>query len=93
MKNVASLTAEGIRLSEDRARTNNWKRRGPYLSERQWATVCEDYSPYATAGITSPMDMLAAGHTAGVKMDYSDSLIASAGFVLRSHSGMDAIRS
>jgi hypothetical protein len=46
MKNDSSLTAEGIRLSEDRTRTNNWKRWGPYLSERQWATVREDYSPY-----------------------------------------------
>src|SRR6201993_2687779 len=45
MKNDASLTAEEIRLSEDKARTKNWKRWGPYLSERQWATVREDYSP------------------------------------------------
>ncbi len=33
------------RLTEDAARTNNWKRWGPYLAERQWATVREDYSP------------------------------------------------
>jgi Glycosyl hydrolase family 63 C-terminal domain len=32
------------RLQEDRTRTSNWKRWGPYLSERQWATVREDYS-------------------------------------------------
>ena len=38
-------TAEHTRLSEDAARTKNWKRWGPYLSERQWATVREDYSP------------------------------------------------
>ncbi len=38
-------TAESIRISEDAARTKNWKRWGPYLSERQWATVREDYSP------------------------------------------------
>jgi hypothetical protein len=38
-------TAESIRLSEDAARTKNWKRWGPYLSERQWSTVREDYSP------------------------------------------------
>jgi hypothetical protein len=48
MKNDASLTAEGIRLFEDRTRLKNWKRWGPYLSERQWATVREDYSPYGT---------------------------------------------
>src|SRR5262245_40533129 len=43
MTNVNS-TAEGLRLAEDRARTKNWKRWGPYLSERQWGTVREDYS-------------------------------------------------
>ncbi|HEX6884655.1 MAG TPA: glucosidase [Planctomycetota bacterium] len=37
-------TAEGKRLAEDAARTQNWKRWGPYLSERQWGTVREDYS-------------------------------------------------
>jgi hypothetical protein len=36
--------AEERRLSEDAARLANWKRWGPYLSERQWATVREDYS-------------------------------------------------
>ena len=38
-------TAEHIRLAQDRDRSQNWKRWGPYLSERQWATVREDYSP------------------------------------------------
>ena len=38
-------TAEACRLVEDKERTHNWKRWGPYLSERQWATVREDYSP------------------------------------------------
>jgi len=37
-------TAEHQRLLEDKNRTANWKRWGPYLSERQWATVREDYS-------------------------------------------------
>ena len=39
------MNAEEQRLVEDSARTKNWKRWGPYLSERQWATVREDYSP------------------------------------------------
>jgi len=34
-----------MRLQEDAAREKNWKRWGPYLSERQWGTVREDYSP------------------------------------------------
>src|SRR5271170_2026863 len=40
-----SETAEHVRLREDAARKANWKRWGPYLSERQWSTVREDYSP------------------------------------------------
>ena len=35
---------ESRRLREDTARKVNWKRWGPYLSERQWGTVREDYS-------------------------------------------------
>ncbi len=35
---------EAARLAEDAARERHWKRWGPYLSERQWATVREDYS-------------------------------------------------
>src|SRR5271157_534174 len=37
-------SAERRRLEEDASRERNWKRWGPYLSERQWATVREDYS-------------------------------------------------
>src|ERR1700729_716163 len=36
--------AEAARLDEARANTAPWKRWGPYLSERQWGTVREDYS-------------------------------------------------
>ena len=38
-------TSEHLRLAEDQARRRNWKRWGPYLAERQWGTVREDYSP------------------------------------------------
>ena len=38
--------AESKRLAEDARRERNWKRWGPYLAERQWGTVREDYSPY-----------------------------------------------
>jgi hypothetical protein len=41
----AAATPEHLRLEEDAARARNWKRFGPYLSERQWGTVREDYSP------------------------------------------------
>lgn len=37
-------TPEHRRLDEDARRVKNWKRWGPYLPERQWGTVREDYS-------------------------------------------------
>src|SRR6202008_878789 len=43
------LTQEEIRLSESGVRRKHWKRWGPYLSERAWGTVREDYSPYGNA--------------------------------------------
>ncbi len=36
---------EARRLAEDARREKNWQRWGPYLAERQWGTVREDYSP------------------------------------------------
>ncbi|MFO0829858.1 MAG: glucosidase [Phycisphaerales bacterium] len=35
---------ESVRLHADAARLENWKRWGPYLADRQWGTVREDYS-------------------------------------------------
>jgi len=48
--------SEEFRLQEDQDRTQNWKRWGPYLSERQWGTVREDYSPYGTCWDYFPHD-------------------------------------
>ncbi len=36
---------EVLRLQEDANKKKNWKRWGPYLADRQWGTVREDYSP------------------------------------------------
>jgi hypothetical protein len=47
---------ETLRLAEDAARTRNWKRWGPYLAERQWGTVREDYSPNGTSWDYFPHD-------------------------------------
>jgi hypothetical protein len=41
---LSETDPERVRLGEDARREKNWKRWGPYLSERQWATVREDYS-------------------------------------------------
>ncbi|MBA2503608.1 MAG: glucosidase [Pyrinomonadaceae bacterium] len=43
-KTFDRVNAERARLAEDGAREKNWKRWGPYLAERQWGTVREDYS-------------------------------------------------
>ena len=43
------MTQEEIRLEESRARKVHWKRWGPYLAERAWGTVREDYSAAGSA--------------------------------------------
>ena len=45
--------AEWQRLEEDARRERHWKRWGPYLSERAWGTVREDYSPYGNFSRTT----------------------------------------
>ena len=39
------MTEEHRRLEAARNLNTPWRRWGPYLSERQWGTVREDYSP------------------------------------------------
>ena len=39
------ITKEQKRINENYSNIKNWLKWGPYLSERQWATVREDYSP------------------------------------------------
>lgn len=51
-----SKGAEATRLTEDRDRVRNWKRWGPYISERQWGTVREDYSPWGDCWNSFPHD-------------------------------------
>ena len=41
---VSATTPEHVRLQEARDRNVPWRKWGPYLSERQWGTVREDYS-------------------------------------------------
>ena len=47
---------EQLRLEEDARRQVHWKRWGPYLSERAWGTVREDYSSNGTAWEDFPHD-------------------------------------
>src|SRR5579864_674536 len=50
------MTREEERLEEEAARKKNWRRWGPYLAERQWGTVREDYSANGDAWSYFPHD-------------------------------------
>src|ERR1051325_5712741 len=53
----AARSAEALRLREEGGAYNSpWRRFGPYLSERQWGTVREDYSAYGNAWEYFPHD-------------------------------------
>ena len=53
---MTAKDAEADRLAEDAHRAQNWKRWGPYLAERQWGTVREDYSADGTCWDYFPHD-------------------------------------
>ena len=46
---MATKTAEALRLKQSFPECEGWKKWGPYLSERQWGTVREDYSAHGNA--------------------------------------------
>jgi hypothetical protein len=50
------LNAERQRLENQRQQTENWRLWGPYLAERAWGTVREDYSPDGRAWEHFPHD-------------------------------------
>lgn len=54
--NKSTTTAEHARLAASAAREVNWQRWGPYLSQRQWGTVREDYSENQDAWRYFPHD-------------------------------------
>ena len=56
MKTKTEQTAEERRLEESHDRKAHWKRWGPYVSERAWGTVREDYSSGGTAWDYFPHD-------------------------------------
>ncbi len=53
MNSATAATVEALRLDSD---PDAWRRWGPYLSERAWGTVREDYSPYGNAWEYLPHD-------------------------------------
>src|SRR5581483_1178549 len=50
------MTAEHARLEDDRLGRAAWRRWGPYVSDRQWGTVREDYSADGNAWTYLPYD-------------------------------------
>src|SRR5271163_3800242 len=50
------VIAEQVRMEELRGRRAHWNRWGPFLSERAWGTVREDYSPDGSAWEYFPHD-------------------------------------
>jgi hypothetical protein len=50
------MSAEEMRLTEAQTQKIPWKKWGPYLSERQWGTVREDYSESGDAWNYFPHD-------------------------------------
>src|SRR5215212_651695 len=45
-----------MNIEQKRSQDNKWKKWGPYLSERQWGTVREDYSEHGNAWDYFPHD-------------------------------------
>ncbi|MGA8158654.1 MAG: glucosidase [Rhodoplanes sp.] len=56
MTSTGRLDPERVRLENQRLGTENWRLWGPYLSERAWGTVREDYSPHGDAWGHLPHD-------------------------------------
>ena len=87
--------AELIRLKqeEDRAEGANWKQWGPYLSERQWGTVREDYSHDGAPWSSFPHDHARGrAYSVGGKTDCWESPIVSADSASPSRYGMGVTR-
>ncbi len=59
---ASPATPESLRLAAANAGNAAWRRWGPYLSERQWGTVREDYSPHGNAWEYFPHDHARSRH-------------------------------
>src|SRR5262245_26448393 len=55
-KTQGGPSAEKLRMADDKAGRQNWRRWGPYVSERQWGTVREDYTSNGEAWDFLPHD-------------------------------------
>jgi hypothetical protein len=89
---TAPLSAEHARLAEGSAAAagGDWKLIGPYLAERAWGTVREDYSADGDAGDIFRSIMRAHAPTAGTRTALRASATANRASVSRSRFGTDA---
>ena len=93
-------TAEHRRLAEATGRAeddlftaNPWYEWGPYLSERAWGTVREDYSESGDAWSSFPHDHARSRATAGTRTGWRASRTSATSCASRSRSGTAATRS
>jgi hypothetical protein len=87
------MTAEERRLQESTDRRVHWKRWGPYLSERAWGTVREDYSPGGTAWEYLPHDHARSRAYRGMRMGSRASVTAAKPCASRWRCGTNRTRS
>ena len=85
------MTKEEIRLEATREKREHWQRRGPYLSERGWGTVREDYSPHGKAWEYLSHDQARSRATGGTRMASREFATGISTFVLRWRCGTGGI--
>jgi len=83
--------AERQRLKNQQYHAENWRLWGPYLSERAWGTVREDYSEGGSAWGYFDHDRPTRARTAGAKMVSAASRTRRSGSVSGWRYGMAAI--
>jgi hypothetical protein len=86
-----SVGAEATRLEEARQSSKPWRRWGPYLSERQWGTVREDYSDNGDAWNYLTHDQARSRAYRWGKMGWPGSLTIASAFALRWRCGTGRI--
>ena len=87
------MTAEASRLEEAREKGVRWRQWGPYLSERQWGTVREDYSETGDAWNYFTHDHARLRAITGVRTVSPGSAMTTSGCALLSPCGTARIQS
>ena len=87
-----TIDRERERVREIRDDLSGWRRWGPYVSDRSWGTVREDYSHDGDAWGYLPHDLARARRTAGARTASPGSATATSSCASRRRSGTGAIR-